>query len=89
MVVHCNGKIIIIDFDIKDEKQYSFFLGPELFNLNFTKQDDDSFVYSILKDNDAPTPLNEARRKSEKEDKQLMLIGLCVVSLIVLIILFL
>jgi len=90
VMVHCNGKIIIIDFDIKEEKQYSFYLGPELFNLDFKNGDKEGqFVYSILKDNTTPTPLNIAREKSEKEDHLLMAIGAGIVSVIVLVILFL
>lgn len=84
VLVHVNGKIIVIDFNIKEDKQYSFYLGPELFNLNI-KQEDQSYKYEMLKDNQSPTPLNLARAKSEKEDMRLMAMGFGFVAIIVLL----
>lgn len=86
-MVYINDKIIIIDFNIREDKQYSFYLGPELFDLSL-KKELAGFNYEMKKNLEAPTALNEARRQSEKEDLQLMSIGGLVVSSI-LVFLFL
>jgi len=87
VMVYVNNDIIIIDFNITEDKQYSFYLGPELFDLTL-KNSPTGFTYAIEKNLEAPTALNEARRKSDQEDIQLMSIGGLVVSSI-LVFLFL
>jgi len=82
-MVYINNKITIIDFNIKEDKQYSFYLGPELFDLSLNKELS-GFSYSMEKNLEAPTALNEARRLSEKEDMELISIGGLVVSSILL-----
>jgi len=84
VIVHVNEKIIVIDFKIKHEKKYSFYLGPELFNLTI-KEEGTGFIYEMLKDNESPTPLNLARAKSEKDDMRLMALGFGFVALVVLL----
>ena len=83
VLVYINNRITIIDFNIKDDKQYSFYLGPELFDLRLHKEMA-GFTYSIEKNLEAPTALNEARRRSDREDLQLMSIGGAVISSILM-----
>ncbi len=84
VLVHVNGKIIVIDFKIQHQKQYSFYMGPELFNLTI-KPEGKAYVYELLKDNESPTPLNLARAQSEKEDMRLMALGFGFVAIVLLL----
>lgn len=67
VVVQCNNRIIIIDFNVLKNKTYSFFLGPELCELN-VKREDEKFSYGLKINQRADTPLNKLRRKYRKRD---------------------
>lgn len=67
VVVNCNNKIMIIDFNVLRTKTYSFFLGPELCELN-VKREKENFSYGLTINQDADTPLNQLRRKYRKRD---------------------
>ncbi len=67
VVVQCNGKIIIIDFSVLKTKTYSFFLGPELCELN-VKRENENFSYGLRINEEVDTPLNKLRRKYRKRD---------------------
>lgn len=88
VLMHVNKEPIIIDFSIKENKEYSFYVGPQLFNLNFKKASD-SFTYSLERDLKAPTQLNKARKANDKEDIVYMCVGAGVVGVIVLSVLLL
>lgn len=83
LVVYCNWKIIIVDFNVLESKSYSFYLGQEFCHLDISKAGE-GFRYALKKDNDAKTPLNLARKKANRRDsiKSAMLI----VSLIFLVV---
>lgn len=67
VVVQCNEKIMIIDFNVLKTKTYSFFLGPELCELN-VKKEKENFSYGLTINEEVDTPLNELRRKYKKRD---------------------
>lgn len=83
VLMHVNGDPIIIDFSIKDEKEYSFYVGPQLFNLHFKKSSEE-FIYNLERDDETPTRLNMARKKSEQEDVWYMCAGAGMVTIILL-----
>lgn len=85
VLMHVNGEPMIIDFSIKEAKEYSFYVGPQLFNLHFEKSSE-QFIYNLVRDEETPTQLNIARKKSEQEDILLRLGGSFVVGIIVLIV---
>ena len=74
VLMHVNGEPMIIDFSIKDAKEYSFYVGPQLFNLHFEKSSE-QFIYNLVRDEETPTQLNVARKKSEQEDVWYMCAG--------------
>ena len=67
VVVNCNNKIMIIDFNVLRTKTYSFFLGPELCELN-VRREKENFSYGLTINEEADTPLNQLRRKYRKRD---------------------
>lgn len=83
VLMHVNGDPIIIDFSITDDKDYSFYVGPQLFNLHFEKSNE-QFIYTLERNEDTPTKLNMARKKSEQEDVWYMCAGAGVVMVIIL-----
>ena len=67
LVIHCNGKIIIIDFKVLASKTYSFFIGEELCELEIERSSD-SFKYGMKINKDADTPRNRTRKSLERRD---------------------
>ena len=68
MLVHCNGKIILIDFNILESKTYPLFLDEELCELKIEKAADGSFGYSFEINREVDTPGNRARKLLWKKD---------------------
>lgn len=68
VVVQCNDRIMIIDFNVLKNKTYSFFLGPELCELNVRRENEAQFSYGLTINQEANTPLNELRRKYRRRD---------------------
>lgn len=67
LVVYCNWKVILIDFNVLDTKDYSFYLGQEFCHLNIHKSEK-GFSYGLQKDGDADTPLNLSRKNRDRAD---------------------
>jgi len=66
LLVHCNSKIILIDFSILDEKSYSFFIEEELCEL-FIEKNNGEFSYRFETNAKVNTPLNQARKKLDRK----------------------
>ena len=47
VMVYCNDSIVIIDFNILEQKKYSFYIGEEFFELFLNKNEDGSFSYEL------------------------------------------
>ncbi len=65
-MVHCNAKVILIDFHVLEDKTYSFFIEDELCELQLTRKED-RFHYDFKIDKEADTPLNQERRERERK----------------------
>ena len=66
LVVHCNSKIILIDFSILEDKTYSFFIEEELCELSIERKGD-QFFYGFKTNAKVDTPLNQARKKQSRK----------------------
>lgn len=66
LVVHCNARILMVDFGVKASKSYSFFLEDELIELKI-EQVADGFQYACDLNTEADTPLNRRRQAVEKK----------------------
>lgn len=69
VMVYCNKRVIIIDFNVLANKKYSFYLGEELCELNIKKQSD-QFTYGLIRNNEANTPLNQRRKELNRQFTQ-------------------
>ena len=61
VMVHCNMRVVQIDFSVKDTKMYSFFIEDELCELILGKKDG-VFGYEFRVNKKADTPRNRVRR---------------------------
>jgi hypothetical protein len=66
LVVHCNSKVVLIDFKVFENASYSIFIDEQLCEISIEKQNEE-FFYSFEIDNQADTPRNRARKKLEKQ----------------------
>lgn len=66
-MVMCNARIVLIDFSVKQAKDYSFFIDDELFELSVEGKPG-SYAYNCSINEDADTPRNRIRKKQKKLD---------------------
>ncbi len=66
LLVYCNSKIIMIDFQVLQDSTYSFFIDDQLCELSIERRED-KFYYGFNINTTADTPLNRIRKKIEKK----------------------
>lgn len=66
VLIHCNAKIMIIDFSVLQTKTYSFFIENELCEIVMERKGN-RFFYDFEINREVDTPLNRARNKLEKK----------------------
>jgi len=66
VIVYCNKTIMLVDFSILETKQYSFYIGPEFFELKLEKDNDqtEGFNYELKVNKELNTTLNQIRKVS-------------------------
>lgn len=62
LLIHCNMRVIQVDFSVKDTKSYSFFIEDELCQINIHKDRNGTFSYEFKTDRKVDTPLNRQRK---------------------------
>lgn len=89
VLVYCNARIIVIDFNVTTSKKYSFFINDQLFDLEIEAKEG-KFAYGFRPDQIADTPYNVATRKADrKQIWQVIFFGIGFVLLILLVFYFL
>jgi hypothetical protein len=86
VLIHCESRIVQVDFSIKESRTYSFFIEDELCEIQMVKENG-AFSYAFEVNKKVDTPRNRLRRLDEKRNRKYMaiLIGcLCVVLGIIL-----
>lgn len=68
LVVHCNSRVVLVDFNVQDTKAYSFFIEEELCELKLDRQEN-AFNYSCQINVDADTPKNRWRKSRIQDEK--------------------
>ncbi len=88
VLVYCNARIVVIDFNVSSSKKYSFFINDQLFDLDIEEKEG-KFAYGFKTDQVADTPYNKARRKADrKQMMQVLLIGFVFILMILLVFYF-
>lgn len=78
LLIYCDAKILLIDFNVLDNKTYSFFIDDQLCEIEVERQGN-QFLYGFEINKKADTPRNRQRKKLEKRNliqSGLMLLGL-------------
>jgi hypothetical protein len=82
VVLHCNARIVQIDFEVRESKTYSIFLDHELCEVSIDATDGDRYDYSCRINHEAETPLNKLRRDQRnyrnKMERTRLIAGSCV-----------
>ncbi len=71
VMIHCNLKVMQVDFSVKDSKMYSFFIEDELCEVILDKKDG-VFGYEFRVNKKADTPRNQDRRALEGKTRKYM-----------------
>jgi hypothetical protein len=87
LLVHCNSRIVIIDFHVLQSKMYSFFIDDELCEIKLERKDD-RFYYDFNINKEVDTPKNRERRATEKMHLRKALALLGILALFVTIVFF-
>jgi len=65
-MAYVDQKVIIVDFNIRDSKNYSFFINDELCEIKLERKKD-QMHYHFEINQEADTPRNRARKKVERK----------------------
>lgn len=65
LLIYCNARILVIDFNVLNSKKYTFFLNHELCDIHVERQDN-RFAYGFEIDRKTSTPWNERRKAFER-----------------------
>lgn len=66
LVVHCDHRVVIIEFSVLESKEFSFFVEDELCRLNVIGDEATGFTYNFAIDQDANTEVNRVRNANRK-----------------------
>jgi len=72
VMIHCNLRVVQIDFSVKDTKMYSFFIEDELCEIYLVKEPDGRFGYEFKVNKKVDTPRNRIRRVDERRIRRQM-----------------
>ena len=67
VVVHCNDRVVAIDFNVHATKTYSVFLDQELCEVTIDHTGGNNFTYDCRINREVATPLNEKRNQMKAE----------------------
>ena len=74
LAVYCNSQVILVDFHVREEKRFSFFVDEELCELTITPGAQQGYQYRLALNEQAETPRNQHRKALataiEKERKE-------------------
>lgn len=87
LMIYVGKKVMVVDFNIRDSKTYSFFINDELCEVQLERKDLQMF-YHFKINKDADTPRNKARKKTEKKYIKQSLAFFALIILAVILIAF-
>jgi hypothetical protein len=74
VMIHCNLRVVQIDFSVKDTKTYSFFIEDEFCEIHLVKEPDGHFGYEFVVNKTVDTPRNRIRRVDERRIRRQMVL---------------
>jgi hypothetical protein len=88
LLVYCNSRIVVIDFNVTASKNYSFFIDEELCDVAIEEKEG-KFSYGFTIDQVTDTPRNRGRRKMNRDQTRQTLIMAFAFILVVSVAVFL
>lgn len=82
-MVYCNSKIILIDFHVRKNQTYSFFIENELLEIKIREDEKEGYAYDFILNTEADTPANQERKKINNKHFIWALLALALFSLVV------
>ena len=70
VMIHCNLRVVQIDFSVKETKMYSFFIEDELCEVTLERQPDGRFGYDFQVNKQVDTPRNRERKADNRRDNR-------------------
>lgn len=67
VLIHCNKKVVQIDFSVLESKTYSLFLDEELCEIDLERKEGYRFSYEFRINKEVDTPRNRQRKAIEKK----------------------
>lgn len=67
VLVHCDARIVQVDFSVKESRVYSFFIEDELCEVSIQKEKE-GFSYDFRVNKQVNTPRNRQRRAAERRN---------------------
>lgn len=89
LLIHCDRRIVQVDFAVKEPTSYSFFIEDELCEIKIFREEK-GFSYAFEVNKKVDTPRNRLRKQDERRNKRYMvffLVGLVVLLGVILIVL--
>ncbi len=68
LVVHCDHRVVLIDFGVLEERTFSFFVEEELCKLNIRGSKEAGFTYDFNIDTEIDTETNRIRNKKKRSE---------------------
>ena len=87
LLIHCNNRIVQVDFSVKESRTYSFFVEDELCEISIVKEKQ-GFSYDFQVNKKIDTPRNRLRRADERRNRKhiaLVIAGLVLVTTLVVL----
>ena len=87
LLIHCNNRIVQVDFSVKETRTYSFFVEDELCEISIVREKQ-GFSYDFQVNKKIDTPRNRLRRADERRNRKhiaLVIVGLVLVTTLVVL----
>ncbi|MEO6759851.1 MAG: hypothetical protein ABIO24_10395 [Saprospiraceae bacterium] len=66
LMIHCNLRVVQVDFSVRESRTYSFFIEDELCELSLQKEPDGRFSYAFEMNKTVDTPRNRDRKADQE-----------------------
>ena len=69
LVVHCDHRVVLIDFGVLEERDFSFFVEEELCKLSLKGSKEEGFTYNFNIDKEIDTEVNRDRKEKKRSER--------------------
>ncbi len=80
LAIFVNQRVMLIDFNVFDSKQFSFFIEEDLCHIRLERKNDRMYYYFDI-DKQAPTEANKRRRSKARKSLKLSLLAFAILVL--------